>query len=85
MACYLCAYQSQKNPHTSKPLPGDSQVAGNEPLGTCWRCRVWACAEHGTRYAAFECAICQPARAVEGALGLRAPRDGAPRTIRRVG
>lgn len=81
MACYLCAYRSQERPSTQHSLPHDSDVRPTEPLGTCWRCNVWACSLHGSRYASFECAMCNWASAVEAAVGLESDRDGGSATL----
>lgn len=81
MACYLCAYQSLDRPSTSDPLPHRSKVGASEPLGTCWRCNVWACSVHGTRYSSFECAMCNWATATETALGLESRLDGGPAVL----
>jgi hypothetical protein len=81
MACYLCAYQSQERPGIHHALPHDSDVGPTEPLGTCWRCNVWACSLHGTRYASFECAMCNWASAVETAVGLESNRDDGSATL----
>jgi hypothetical protein len=81
MACYLCAHGSQDRPGIQQALPHDSKVGPTEPLGICWRCNVWACSLHGTRYSSFECAMCNSASATETALSLDSRRDGAPATL----
>lgn len=68
MSCYLCAYRKSAKPSQPQPLPGGSPAQPNDELGTCSRCKVLACSEHGTRYAEFECAMCSGAIAVQHAL-----------------
>jgi hypothetical protein len=69
MACYLCVYKSKKRPRYPNPLHLDSSISRYLALGTCARCSVWACSEHGARRGRFRCAICEPAAAVETELG----------------
>ncbi|MCX4625469.1 hypothetical protein [Streptomyces sp. NBC_01443] len=68
MSCYLCAYGASETPDVLQPLPPDSPSGANDDLGTCKLCSVWACSLHGTRYGAFECAVCTPASATQQAL-----------------
>jgi hypothetical protein len=51
----------------------------HDDLGGCWKCSVWACSDHGTRYGKFECAICTPATAATNAL-VAVPSAGAAAT-----
>ena len=87
MACYLCAYKSKKRPRYPSPLDPDSPVSRYLALGTCARCSVWACSEHGARRGRFRCAICEPAAAVEtelGAGGADDPGKGASIEVARA-
>ncbi len=87
MACYLCAYKSKKRPRYPNPLDPDSPVPRNFALGTCARCSVWACSEHGARRGRFRCAICEPATAVEtefGVGGADEPGKGASIEVARA-
>ena len=76
MACYLCAYQRVQTPSTVQPLPAGSPALASSELATCWRCSVWACSAHGTRYGQFECAMCTPATAIVHATAGGAPPTG---------
>lgn len=76
MACYVCAYGRASGPQTVDPLPASSAVAVTEPIGTCWRCSVWACSIHATRPGQFECVICVPASATQNVV----TPSGAPST-----
>jgi hypothetical protein len=70
MTCYLCAYNSRYRLLTPHPLPDDSPAPPRiVPVGTCKKCSVWACSEHGRRLFEFKCAMCVPGEAVEDALG----------------
>jgi hypothetical protein len=84
--CYLCAYKRPETPSAHHQLPAGSPAGANDELGGCWKCNVWACSTHGTRYGQFECAICTPASAatsvlvatpVAGAAATRAYNPGA--------
>jgi hypothetical protein len=66
VACYLCAYKRRDNPKREDSLPAGSTAP--DELGACWKCNVFACFQHGTRYGRFECAICTPALAVATVL-----------------
>lgn len=85
MTCYLCAYNSRYrllNPH---PLPDDTPALPRiDPVGTCMRCSVWACSEHGRRIVEFKCAMCVPGEAVEDALGAQ-PNPAAAAEVLRIG
>jgi hypothetical protein len=72
--CYVCAYLPDRRPAEPQPLPSGSPVGALDPLASCNTCSVWACSLHGTRYTAFECAICTQGKAVKAAT---AP-DGGP-------
>lgn len=80
MACYLCAYQRVQTPSTAQPLPAGSPALASSELATCWRCSVWACSTHGTRYGQFECAMCTPAVATVHAVTGNAGPAGSPTT-----
>ncbi len=63
MACYLCVYGKKEQPYrTDNP-----RIQTNEDVGVCSMCWVLACPTHGSRYSAFECALCRTARAVAAA------------------
>jgi hypothetical protein len=68
VSCYLCAYKRTEAPYDHQPLPAGSPAGAHDDLGGCWKCSVWACSAHGTRYGKFECAICTPATATTNAL-----------------
>lgn len=72
--CYICAYLPHERPAKSHPLPAGSRVGANDPLASCRKCCGWVCSVHGTRYRAFECALCNAGEASQEAL---AP-DGGP-------
>lgn len=84
MNCYICAYRKSNLPGTYMPLPVGSPVGIHDPIGTCVDCGVWACSDHGTRYAGFECAICVPAVAVAAAMTGAGPNaaTGAAKSTR---
>lgn len=67
MGCYLCIYDPRAIP-AGKPRQRFFPSPKGEEVGTCARCSVAACAEHGARRAQFECAICEPGRATESVL-----------------
>lgn len=76
MSCYLCAYKRAETARSHHPLPAGSPAGANDDLAGCWKCNVWACSGHGTRYGKFECAICTPATAATHAL-VATPVTGA--------
>lgn len=79
VSCYLCAYQKTQTPETPEPLPATAPTTATDALGSCWKCSVWACSLHGTRYGQFTCAMCLYAAAAVSALtsgrGAPAPPD----------
>jgi hypothetical protein len=77
MACYLCAYVASETPYRLEPLPVGSPATAADDLGTCTECGVWACSQHGTRYGAFECAICTSSAAVVAATTTAGPPPDA--------
>jgi hypothetical protein len=84
MACYLCAYNSTFQLRDPRPLPSGSPAKSTYSVGTCKKCSVWACSKHGRRIAEFKCAICMPADATEGALGME-PVPAATELVRANG
>lgn len=79
VSCYLCAYLRAESPEDSQALPQESPVGVHEDLGTCFKCSIWACSAHGSRYGEFECAICTPGAAAEDALS--ATSVGGPAAV----
>jgi hypothetical protein len=80
MSCYLCAYRLAYEPTT--PDAGTSHAPAPDPLGTCWRCWVLACSEHGARVGQFTCAICDGAAVTQlviapDSLAATAPASGS--------
>jgi hypothetical protein len=73
--CYICAYKPTARPREQHPLTAGSSVGPNDPLASCKTCSGWVCSVHGSRYSAFECALCNAGKAAQEAL---AP-DGGPR------
>jgi len=85
MSCYLCAYKASEKPEDPHPLETDSPVGPYDDIGTCYKCSVWACSNHGSRYGEFECAICTPATAVVSATVAGAVSGSAAARAHAVG
>lgn len=66
MSCFLCAYGRKRKPKT--PDAPASLTPPPEALGTCWRCWVHACSQHGARVGQFTCAICEGADVVQSTI-----------------
>ena len=78
MPCYLCAYQSTRQPSLPKPLPQGSPASPAAPLGTCDQCSVWACSGHSSYFATFLCAMCRSAAAIAATVTPSAPGATSP-------
>jgi hypothetical protein len=59
-ACFLCVIGMRS--------PSGSGFAGNKSVGTCRKCSVHACSEHGERGQYFYCADCLAVRAARSAV-----------------